>query len=222
MLDLPEQVARHQHRPATCGVGTEQVAQRSGALGIEPVARLVEDEHLRLTEERSSKAEALTHAKRVGARSSVRCVGEPDLFEHLVHPRVRGTGGIGQKHQMVAAASARVKGVGLEQRPNGAGGVRQIAVAATADRARPLVGGGKIEHDLHGRGLAGAVRPKKSGHPAGRRHEGEVIDHRVVAVALREVINAKDNVTFGRSVLRVPSRRCSGCVRFRSHRSLPR
>ena len=44
--DLGQQVARHQHRAALVGVGTQELSQPVDALGVEAVGRLVEDEHL--------------------------------------------------------------------------------------------------------------------------------------------------------------------------------
>ncbi len=105
-------------------MAAEQVAQRADALGVEAVARFVEDEYGRLAEKGSGEAEPLAHAERVGA-----------------------------------------------------------GVAS--------VGRSEVQHDLHGRRLAGPVRSEEAGDPSRRHPEGEVIDNGPLAVALRDVIDVE-------------------------------
>ena len=50
VLDLVEEVARHEHGASVGGVGAEQGAQRQDPLGVQAVAWLVEYEHRRVTE----------------------------------------------------------------------------------------------------------------------------------------------------------------------------
>ena len=65
LRDLGQHVARHEHRPAARRERAQEVAQPAHALRVEPVGRLVEDEQLRLAEQRRREAEPLPHAERV-------------------------------------------------------------------------------------------------------------------------------------------------------------
>ena len=62
LRDLGEHVAREQHRAAGCCEVAQRVPEPADAVGVEPVGRLVEDEDLRLAEQRAGQAEALAHA----------------------------------------------------------------------------------------------------------------------------------------------------------------
>jgi len=80
MLDLGEQMARHQDGAAACGPRPQQVANGADALGVEAVGRFVEDQHWRVTQQRCSEAEPLAHAERIGARTAVGGGTEADEF----------------------------------------------------------------------------------------------------------------------------------------------
>jgi hypothetical protein len=83
-LDLVQQVRREQHGATLVGVAAEQVAHPADAGRVEPVGGLVEDQHLRLPDQRGRNAEPLAHAERVVADPTVRLgVGEADQLEHL-------------------------------------------------------------------------------------------------------------------------------------------
>jgi hypothetical protein len=59
------------------------------------------------------------------------------------------------------------------------------------------IGGGEVEHHLHGRGLSRTVGAEKPGDPTRLDSEAEVIDDGVVAVPLREVVNDEGVVLDG-------------------------
>ncbi len=63
-----EQVRRDQHRPALPGQVLEQLPQPLDALRVEPVGGLVEDQRVRIAEQRGRQAEPLPHAEREGLR----------------------------------------------------------------------------------------------------------------------------------------------------------
>ena len=58
LRDLGQHVARHEHRPAAGRERAQEVAQPAHALRVEPVGRLVEDEQLRLAEQRRRRGRA--------------------------------------------------------------------------------------------------------------------------------------------------------------------
>jgi hypothetical protein len=74
-------VGGEEHGLAALPLGRHELAEVEPAHGVEPVERLVEDEELRIVEERLGQAEPLAHALRVAAHRTVGRVGEPDLVE---------------------------------------------------------------------------------------------------------------------------------------------
>ena len=64
---LGEHVARDEDRASLGRERAEEVAQPADALRVEPVRRLVEDEHLGIAEQRGGEPEPLPHPERVAA-----------------------------------------------------------------------------------------------------------------------------------------------------------
>ena len=65
------------------------------ALGVEAVGRLVEDEDLRVAQQRGGQAESLAHAEGELPDPAVGGLGEVDEVENLVDPPGRGAAGEG-------------------------------------------------------------------------------------------------------------------------------
>ena len=65
---LAHQVRGHEHRPALGGQRLQQVADPADAVGIQAVDRLVQDDGLRVAEQRRGDAEPLAHAEGEAAR----------------------------------------------------------------------------------------------------------------------------------------------------------
>jgi len=80
-----------------------------------------------------------------------------------------------------------MEGIRLDDRAHGSGRVGQVSVAATADRRVASGRRGEVEHDLHGGGFAGSVRPEEAGDPPGRNGKAEVVYDRGIAVTFCEV-----------------------------------
>ena len=115
LLHLVELMARDQHGAALAGEVAEEAAQPADAVGIEPVGRLVEHEHLRVAEQRRGQAEALPHAQRVAADLALAGIAQPDQLEHLVGAPSRQAGGRAQDAQVVACGASRVEARRLER-----------------------------------------------------------------------------------------------------------
>ena len=76
-LDLGEQMRRDEDAHlAFAGEAAQQLADLADAGGVEAVGRLVEDEQLRIAEQRLGDAEALAHAEGVGSDALIEAVGE--------------------------------------------------------------------------------------------------------------------------------------------------
>ena len=181
---------REQHRAAAVGVAAQQVAHPADAGRVEPVGRLVEDQHVRVAEQGGADAEALAHAERVVAHPPVGLVvGEADQLEHLLDPALGQAHGALHQGEDLAAGAAGVLGRGVEEHPDLGAGVGQVDEPAAVDGGGARGGRGEADHDPHGGGLAGAVGPEEAGDPAGGRGEGDVVDGgQPAAVGLGEVI----------------------------------
>ena len=150
---------------------------------VEPVGRLVEDQHRRVADQRRRQAEPLPHAERVVADAPRRLLrGQADEVEHLVDPDLR------QSHEPLGdgedlpAGAPGVLGGRVEQHADLQARVGQVDVAAAGDGRAARRGVGEPDDDAHGRGLPGAVGPQESGDPAGVRGEADVVDGDELAV----------------------------------------
>ena len=131
-LDLVEEVAGEEDGPAALGVGLEQAAHPADAGGVEPVGRLVEDQHRGVAEQGVGDAEALPHAERVVADPALRLGrGQRDQLEHLPHPRVRQPHRPGADRQDLAPGAAVVLGGGVEEDADVAARVGDVAEVVT-------------------------------------------------------------------------------------------
>ena len=110
------------------------VAQPADALGVEPVRGLVEDQQLRVAEQRRREPEPLAHAERVGARRGGAAASvEVDELQHLVHARVRETGREREREQVVAAGAPGMEVGRLEHRADPQRRPRELAVRLAED-----------------------------------------------------------------------------------------
>ena len=69
--DLGQHMAGDQDGAALGRRAAQQVAQPADALRVEAVGRLVEDQHLRVAEQRRGEPEPLAHPSRVAAHAAV-------------------------------------------------------------------------------------------------------------------------------------------------------
>ncbi|ELS56589.1 putative Nodulation ABC transporter NodI [Streptomyces viridochromogenes Tue57] len=181
---LAHEVGGDEHGPSLGRQRLHQVPHPEDALGVEAVDRLVEQQHLRVAEQRGGDAEALAHAEREALGALPGHVLETDHAQHLVHPPGRDAGQLGQTQQVVAGRPAAVHGLGVQQGADLAGGVGQLAVriAADGDLARGRVV--QAQDHPHRRRLARAVGAQEAGDGAGPHLEGQVVHSGLVAVAL--------------------------------------
>ena len=138
-LDLVQQVRGEQHGAAPVGVAAEQVAHPADAGRVEPVGRLVEDQHLGVAEQRGGDAEPLAHAERVVAapggrpRSAVRLTRSSiSSTRRAGSPMVR----CGDREDLAAGAAGVLRG-GVEQDADLEAGVGQVGEPAAGDGGGP-------------------------------------------------------------------------------------
>src|SRR5690606_23474315 len=104
-----------EHCSTLSGQRPHEVPYPPDALGVEPVHRLVEDEHLRVTEESRGDAEPLAHAQRELCGSSAGDAFEAGPGEHLADPPLGEAVADGQCQQMVAGLPAAVDCAGVQE-----------------------------------------------------------------------------------------------------------
>ncbi len=195
-LDLVEQVARQQDRhPALVHEPAEQVEDLDDADRVDRGGRLVEDEHVRILDERVGDAEALEHAPRVRVHAVVGAVGQADLLEHLID---RGVG-LGGRDAVELRRVAQVLAAGhVAVEPDAVGHVphapldleRATGRIESDDTGRALGGFGQAEEHEDRRGLARAVLAEQPEDLAGVHLEVEVIDGDEVTVVLGQAAGA--------------------------------
>ena len=93
---------RQQHQPLAGELG-QQVAKAQALGGVEPDGGLVDDQQLRIAQQRLRDAHALAHAARVAGQRAVGDVEQADLGEALVDARGDGARG----RPLTAARKAR-------------------------------------------------------------------------------------------------------------------
>src|SRR5205085_368665 len=94
--DLAHQVGGDQDGLAARGQVREQAADPADALDVQAVDRLVEDDRVRVAEQRGGDAQPLGHAEGELARAAPGGTGQPDRLDELVDPGLADAGGPGE------------------------------------------------------------------------------------------------------------------------------
>jgi hypothetical protein len=91
-------------------------ADPADAVGVQPVHRLVEQEHRGVAQHGTGDAQPLEHAQGEPAGASPRGRRQPHELEHLVDPSTGEAVGLGHPEQVVPCPSTRVDRGGIQQR----------------------------------------------------------------------------------------------------------
>ncbi len=111
----------------------KQRADPQDALGIKAVDRFVEQQYLRVAEQRGRDAEALPHAERKRARPLAADRTEADELEHLGDATTRDAVALRDAQQVVVAAAAAVHRLRVEQRTDLKQRTPDLAVRTAVD-----------------------------------------------------------------------------------------
>src|SRR5215468_3180135 len=188
LLHLGEQVGGDQDGHAVGGDLPDQAADLTGALWVQAVRRLVQDDQLAGLEQAGRYRQALLHAQRVRPVTLLGGAEQANPVQGRVDPgggraRIgRPVGGVDPR-QVGPAGQVRVEGRPLDQRANprqDPGGRPGHRVAEQADAAPRRVDQAE-QHPDRG-GLSGPVRPEEPIHRSARDGQGEVV-HRELAAA---------------------------------------
>ena len=161
-LDLVEHVAGDDHRPALLAETAEQLDGSQPLAGIEPFEGLVEDQEIRVVDDRLGQLDPLPHALRVGGQGT-RVAGVE--LDGLDGPQ-GGLARVGEAVQGGGQAHELHDGLAFEEPlllrgdadATGQGRVAPGVLAEDADR--PLRGVGQPAQDAKQRRLARAVRAR--------------------------------------------------------------
>jgi hypothetical protein len=187
LFHLAEQVARDEDRPALAREGPQEFAHPADAFGVEPVGRLVKDQHARVADHRGGDAESLPHTERVPAKPPSGRRVEPHHVEHLVRALVGIAASGAHDAQVVSAGTALVRARCLEHRADGVERALQVGVSGAAHGGRATRRCDEVQHHAQRGGLAGAVGSEEAGHPAGGNREGQVVDRSDLGIDLGQV-----------------------------------
>src|SRR6266516_1257679 len=188
LLHLGEQVGRHQDGHAVGGDLPDEAADLTGALRVQAVGRLVQDDQLPRLEQAGRDRQALLHAQRVRPVTLLRRAEQAHPVQGRVDPgggraRIGGPVGRVDPGQVGPAGQVRVEGRALDQRPDprqDPGGRTGDRVAEQADAAPCWVD--QAEQHPDGGGLARSVRPEEAVHGCAGDGEAEIV-HRDLATA---------------------------------------
>jgi hypothetical protein len=116
VFELAHQVAGDEHGAALGGERTQEAADPADPVGVQPVDRLVEQEHRGVAQHGAGDAQPLQHAQGEPAGASPRGRGQPHQLEHFVDPSTGEAVGLGHPEQVVPRPPARVDRGGIQQR----------------------------------------------------------------------------------------------------------
>jgi hypothetical protein len=172
LLDLLQDVRAEQDSAALLAESAQQVHHLQPLPGVEPVERLVQQQHLRVVHQRRGDPGPLAHSLGVGADPPVlrRChLDQPDRacggclrVRKALQPRAG-------KHEL-GGGQERVRRLLLADQPEQPVDPRVAPGRCAADRDGAAGRRQQPGHQVQHGGLAGAVRPEQAGHAGPQRH----------------------------------------------------
>ncbi len=188
LLDLGEDVTREQDRDSLTGELLHELAHVAHPGGVEPGRRLVQQQELRVAQQRRRDAEPLPHAVRVAANPVLRAIAQLDRLEHLVDARRRRPAvEVGEQAQVATAGEVRIEPRSFHEAGNaverpGPELERIAAEQPRVSRSRT----NQPEQHAERRGLPRSVRPEVAEHVAALDGQVDMVDGDDLAVALDE------------------------------------
>src|SRR6185369_6977849 len=166
--------------------------------GIEAGRRLVEEDQLRVADQRQAEVEPAPLPAREPTRTRVALLLEPDQLDHLVdRPRVLVVAG--ELGQLLGDGDVLVHGRGLQQDPYPSPPVEPGGLRIGAEHLYLAgIASAVALEDLDRRRLAGAVRPQQAEDLSRAELEVDAFQRFEVAVRLRQAANADDRGHGGR------------------------
>src|SRR5213596_2128072 len=199
LLDLAEEMRAHEDRAALVFQRLDHIADLGHAARIQPGRGLVEDEQVRLVEERLGDRQALLHPFRKLLDPMVRPFCQLDLFEDGFaaiaeilrrHPAEPARVGEGLQGRQVA-----VELRGLDDRTDSSERTRRFPPDIDTEEGGPTAGRrNQVRHDLDGRRLAGSIRAEEAERGAFRDRQVEGLEGGEVTVFLSEAFKVHGGI----------------------------
>jgi hypothetical protein len=190
-LDLGQQMRVQDHGRSPIARRTDDRADVGATDRIERRRRLVQEDQLRLAEERDAETEPLLHALREVVDGIVGAVGEADLVERLGgggRPLARGHAGkFGVECQDLACPEPGLVAEQFRQVAD-AGAGRAIANRGAEDLAGPARGAHEPQDELDRRGLARPVRSEQAHQLAAADSQAQGVERGRPAVSLGDAV----------------------------------
>lgn len=192
---LVHQMRGEHHRAALGGQSAQQLPYPPDAFGVQPVDRLVQHHHRGVAQKCGGDTQPLPHPQRERPDPLVRHGVQTGQVDDLLHPPTRHAMGVGQRHQMVERAAARMHRLRLQQHPQLLQGRPVLGVESAVDQGRAA--GRRVQaHDhSHGGGLARPVGSQESGDLSRWGGETQVVHRRPVPVPLGQPANFDHSAT---------------------------
>src|SRR5674476_329698 len=172
---LAHDVRGEEDRTSLAGEEAHQVANPQDPFGVESVRGLVQDERVRVAEQRGGDTQPLRHAQREAADPLSGDRLEPGHLDDLPHPGPADAVRRGHREQVVVCAAPGVHRLGVEQRADLLHGGAVLVVAPAVDGHRAARGVVQTDDQPHRGGLPGAVRAEETGDFAGLHGERDIV-----------------------------------------------
>ena len=183
VLDLREDVAGEEHGSSLVAESANEVSYLLDASRIQAIRRLVEDEQLRILQERRSDPQPLLHPERVGPDEVVRSLGQIDPLQDFLNGFRPNPVETAEEFQVAPPRESRKECRGLHDRPDPPDHPREIAPGVHAQNAARSPGrADQSKQTADRRGLAGTIRTEEAEHATLGHGEVEPVDgHRASA-----------------------------------------
>jgi hypothetical protein len=179
-------MAGDQDGPLPGGEGAKEVAQPADTSGVEPVRRLVEDQHFGIAEQCRCEPEPLPHPERVGLDPTPRRRLQLDQTQYFFDARARQLDRLREHAEMVAAGAAGMEVGRFQHRPDAAARLCEMRLRAVEEKRPAGCRCRKSEQHAKRCRLAGAVRARKSGDRLLLELERKIVDRDNAAEPLRQ------------------------------------
>lgn len=178
LVGLLEVLRGEEHRGPAGDEVLDDAPERQAAPWVEAGRRFVEEQHARVHHERSGEVDASSHAAGEPLDGAVAGLGEPEHVDEFARPVAGGpsTQVVQPPDHLEVLEPGEVLvdgGVLPGDADRSSGALRVADDVHAGDRRGPGVRFDEGGEDLHGRGLAGAVRAEQRGDGALGHHEVE-------------------------------------------------
>ena len=190
-LGLVHVMRREQHRPAARAEPEDDVPELPPRLRVQARGGLVEEEHVRIADQRAGDGEALLLPAREPFGPRCALVGQSDHLEHFVE---RATAQVERaEHAQVLLDGQLVRQVRLLERDAEPLTERALVALPAHPQHLDAACGGLVEafEDLHRRRLSGAVGAEQAEALAGAHFQIEPVHGNEIAVLLHQPFTAE-------------------------------